>query len=165
MASIEFESGRDDGRTLFAEKHLCSVAAGTTVGDALTQAAKNTKSRTFVGKAVPVNSIMAMTLGQQEQLKAWLLKYKGTDVNPGKLPKSGESPKVISGITVFGCVIQKKKDGTYEARAGGALSLGFNKRTGSVATITHFHAHDWFPAPPAPKSFVLGQGATFKDTV
>jgi len=131
---IEFESG-DPTQVLFKEKHLITVTENISVSTLIDVANKNTSLRTFVGKQVSGNSIMAMTLAHQQMLFQWLIKNKASTIN--KI-KKGDSPYDISGIPCFGCVIFKDV-----ARAKGALTLGLQRKTGTVWVISHFSRHDW----------------------
>jgi len=131
---IEFESG-DPTQVLFKEKHLLTVTENITVSTLVAVANKNTSLRTFVGKQVSGNSIMAMTLAHQQMLFQWLVKNKASTIN--KI-KKGDAPYDISGIPCYGCVIFKDV-----ARAGGSLTLGLQRKTGTVWMISHFARHDW----------------------
>jgi hypothetical protein len=132
--AVFFESGAPN-RVLFKEKHVHTVETTITAGDLAAAVAKNTSLRTFVGKGSAVNSVLAMTVGHQQQLFAYLEKSRKNDLD--KIKKAS-GMVVLDNIPVFGCVIVKDV-----ARVKGTLKLGFIRSTNTKWAITHFGRHDW----------------------
>ena len=130
---IEFESGHP-ARILFKEKHLLTVTENITVETLVAAAKKNTGTRTFAGKGVENNSVMAMTEAHQQGLFSWLIKNKQKELE--KIKKN-EDPHLIT-VPVLGCIISKDV-----ARTRGAVVLGLTRKTGTVLMISHFERHIW----------------------
>jgi len=120
---------------LFMEKHVRTISGNVTVQGLVDMEAKARGSRNFAGSTkVAVNTLLCMTVGQQESLFAWLDKLKGSEL--AKVKKADMTD--ISGIPINGCIVNNG-----EAWGGGTFTLGFSRATGTIVLIVHLGRWDW----------------------
>ncbi len=133
--TVRFQKSDSGHPPLFQEKHVRTISADVTVQSLIDLEAKAKSSRNFAATTkVDVNTLLCMTLGQQQALFAWLEKNKATDL--AKVKKGDMTD--ISGIPINGVIVYNG-----EAWGGGTFTLGFSKATGTVTEVVHLGRWDW----------------------
>jgi hypothetical protein len=133
--TIRFQKSDNGIPPRFQEKHVRTIGSDVTVQSLIDLEAKAKFSRNFAAdKKADVNTLLCMTLEQQQTLFAWLEKNKATEM--GKVKKDEMSE--VSGIPINGVIVFKG-----EAWGGGTFTLGFQKATGTVVEVVHLGKWDW----------------------
>jgi hypothetical protein len=137
--SIRFESQKQrTGSTqpmLFMEKHIYTITENVSASSLVVLENSTRSARNFAGATkVDTNTLICMTLGQQNSLFNWIEENKASALK--KVDKSNMTD--ISDIPIPGCIVYKGK-----AWGGGTFTLGFRKFTGTVIEIIHLGSWDW----------------------